>query len=163
MYKIYLDETFCNSVKYTVENVYHKSFIKRDGLFQRLGINNIIFYNNGKTLNSCIYPNNIADIQQVGNVGLITSVQNSKIVYELFSINKMGKMNTIQIPEQYNFTANEKFILLFKDDKLRFIDKETLNEVISFKINDVDDYQMLSTKSGIIVYNSSNVKLLNTK
>lgn len=163
MYKVYLDETFCNSVKYTVENVYHKSFIKRDGLFQRLGINNIIFYNNGKTLNSCIYPNNIADIQQVGNVGLITSVQNSKIVYELFSINKMGKMNTIQIPEQYNFTANEKFILLFKDDKLRFIDKETLNEVISFKINDVDDYQMLSTKSGIIAYNSSNVKLLNTK
>lgn len=163
MYKIYLDETFCNSVKYTVENVYHKSFIKRDGLFQRLGINNIIFYNNGKTLNSCIYPNNIADIQQVGNVGLITSVQNSKIVYELFSINKMGKMNTIQIPEQYNFTANEKFILLFKDDKLRFIDKETLNEVISFKINDVDDYQMLSTKSGIIAYNNSNVKLLNTK
>ena len=72
-------------------------------------------------------------------------------------------MNTIQIPEQYNFTANEKFILLFKDDKLRFLDKETLNEVISFKINDVDDYQMLSTKSGIIAYNSSNVKLLNTK
>ena len=68
MYKVYLDETFCNSVKYTVENVYHKSFIKRDGLFQRLGINNIIFYNNGKTLNSCIYPNNIADIQQEFNV-----------------------------------------------------------------------------------------------
>ena len=48
-------------------------------------------------------------------------------------------------------------------DGLLGVDKETLNEVISFKINDVDDYQMLSTKSGIIAYNSSNVKLLNTK
>lgn len=163
MYKVYLDEVFCNSVKYTIENVYHKSFIKRDGLFQRLGDNNVIFYNNGKTLNSCIYPNNISDIQQVGNVGLITSVQNSKIVYELFSINKMGKMNIIQIPDLYNFTANEKFILLFRNDKLRFIDKDTLNEIVSFKINDVDDYQILSTKSGIITYNFSNVKLLNTK
>lgn len=163
MYKVYLDEMFCNSVKYTVENVYHKSFIKREGLIQKIGKNSLIFYNNGKTLNSYIYPNNISDIQQVGNVGLITSVQNSKIVYELFSINKMGKMNIIQIPDLYNFTANEKFILLFRDDKLRFIDKDTLNEIVSFKIDDIDDYQVLSTKAGIIAYNQNNVKLLNTK
>lgn len=163
MYTIYLDEIFCNSVKYSVGNVYHKSFIKRDGMFQRLGKNTLIFYNNGKTLNSYFYQNNISEIQQVGNVGLITSIQNSKIIYELFSIDKMGKMNSIQIPEQYNFTANDKFILLFKDDKLRFIDKETLNEVVSFKIDDVDDYQLVSTKSGIVAYNINNVKLLNTK
>lgn len=163
MYKIYLDEYFCNSVKYSIDEVYHKSFIKHDGLFQRIGNNHVIFYNNGKTLSSYIYQNNISDIQQVGNVGLITSIQNSKVVYELFSINRMGKMNTIQIPEQYNFTANEKFILLFKDDKLRFIDKETLGEIVSFKINDIDDYQILSTKAGIVAYNNSNVKLLNTK
>lgn len=163
MYKVYLDEVFCNSVKYSVDNVFHKSFIKRDGLFQRLGKNSLIFYNNGKTLNSYFYQNNISDIQQVGNVGLITSVQNSRVIYELFSIDRMGKMNSIQIPESYSFTANDKFILLFKDDKLRFIDKDTLNEVAAFKVDDIDDYQLVSTKSGIVAFNINNVKLLNTK
>lgn len=163
MYKIYLDEIFCNSIKYTIDVVYRKSFIKREGLFQRIGENCLIFYNNGKMLNAYLYKNNISDIQQIGNVGLITSVQNSKVVYELFSINKMGKMNSIQLPEQYNFTANDKFILLFKDDKLRFIDKDTLNEVASFEINDIDNYQVTTTKAGIVAYNQTNVKLLNTK
>ena len=45
MYTIYLDDIYMNNIKYTVSNVYHKSFVKINSLHEVLGKNSVIFYN----------------------------------------------------------------------------------------------------------------------
>lgn len=167
MYKIYLDEVFGNSIKYTITKVYSKSFHKREGMFQHIGSSNNIFYNSGKDISIVNITNStIQDIKQYGNVGILSSWKNndkSKLVYELFTINTLGQIKTAILPDDYSFTANDNFIIIYYEDMLRFINKETLVEVVSFKTNGLDGYSILNTNTGIIAFNSNNVKILNSK
>lgn len=167
IYKIFLDEVYNTSIKYTVSSVYHKSFHKKEGLYQHIGVNDALYYNTGAdvsmlSINEC----QIEDIIQIGNVGILSTWKNNNktvLSHELFTINKMGKIKCVSLPEKCAFTANDNFIILYLNDKLRFFNKETLVEVVSFNIDGIDDYSLLSTNSGIIAFNQNNLKLLNSK
>lgn len=162
-YTIYLDDTFCSSVKYTVYDVFSKSFVKRNGMIQNLGEKNSFLYNNGKGLSTVIYKNKLDDINQICNVGIVQYKEGNKPVYDLFSIDLYGKLKIKRISDNMPFTANDKFIIIYNDDKLRFIDKENLVEIGSFSANGVDAFNILSCKSGIICFDQKEVKLINTK
>lgn len=162
-YTIYLDETFANSVKYTVFDAFSKSFFKRNGLVQNLGERSAFLYNNGKCLSTVIFKRRIDDIEQKGNVGIVQYTENSKSVFDLFSIDKYGSVKLKRLQDKVVFTSNDKFIILYEDDKIRFIDKDSLTEVCSFAADGIDAYNILYGKCGIVAYNNSEVKLINTK
>ncbi len=163
IYTIYLDDIYVNNVKYTVSDIYHKSFIKINGLHETLGINSVIFYNTNGRISSYIIKDKIVDIVQHENTGIYTVNDKSKIKHLLFTINKYGDMKTKEIDEVYPYTSNDKFIILYNDDKLHFLDKETLNEVVAFETTGLDNYNISFTNSGILVYNGNKVNILNTK
>lgn len=163
MYTIYLDDVYMNNIKYTVSNVYHKSFIKINGLHEVLGKNSVIFYNANNKISTYIIKEKIVDIVQNENTGIYTVNDKNKVKHLLFTINKYGDMKTKEIDEVYPYTSNEKFIILYSDDKLHFLDKETLNEVVAFKTTGLDNYNISFTNGGIVVYNNSKVNVLNTK
>lgn len=163
MYTIYLDDVYMNNIKYTVSNVYHKSFIKINGLHEILGKNSVIFYNSNNKISTYIIKEKIVDIVQNENTGIYTINDKNKVKHLLFTINKYGDMKTKEIDEVYPYTSNEKFIILYSDDKLHFLDKETLNEVVAFEATGLDNYNISFTNGGIIVYNNSKVNVLNTK
>jgi len=164
LYKLYLDEIFNGSIQFTVSDVYYESFKKNEGLYQSIGVNAIIYYNNGKELNNItIQGNNIKDVIQKDNIGILTVKNNNKIEYQLFRIDKHNNIKTSVLPEKYPFTSNDKFVILLRDDKISFIDKETLQEVTSFEINVQGDYDILTTNAGIILYSKEKVLLVNTK
>ena len=48
LYKVYLDDTYGNYVKFNVLNVYYKSFKLSEGVYQHFGENNYIVYNNNQ-------------------------------------------------------------------------------------------------------------------
>lgn len=163
MYTVYLDEIYANNVKYTVTNVYHKSFIKIGGLHEVLGKNSVIFYNSNNKLSSYIINEKIVDVIQNQNTGIYTVNNKNKVKHYLFTINKYGDMKVKEIDDVYPYSSNDKFIILYNDDKLHFLDKETLNEVVSFETTGLDNYNISFTNGGIIVYNHSKVSVLNTK
>lgn len=163
MYTIYLDDVYMNNIKYTVSNVYHKSFIKINGLHEVLGKNSVIFYNANNKISTYIIKEKIVDIVQNENTGIYTVNDKNKVKHLLFTINKYGDMKTKEIDEVYPYTSNEKFIILYSDDKLHFLDKETLNEVVAFETTGLDNYNISFTNGGIVVYNNSKVNVLNTK
>lgn len=163
MYTIYLDDYYMHNVKYTVSNVYHKSFIKINGLHEILGKNSVIFYNANNRLSTYIIKEKIVDVIQNQNTGIYTINDKNKIKHCLFTINKYGDMKTKEIDDIYPYTSNEKFIILYSDDKLHFLDRETLNEVVSFETTGLDNYNISFTNGGIVVYNSGKVNVLNTK
>lgn len=163
MYTIYLDDYYMHNVKYTVSNVYHKSFIKINGLHEILGKNSVIFYNANNRSSTYIIKEKIVDVIQNQNTGIYTINDKNKIKHCLFTINKYGDMKTKEIDDIYPYTSNEKFIILYNDDKLHFLDRETLNEVVSFETTGLDNYNISFTNSGIVVYNSGKVNVLNTK
>ena len=163
MYTIYLDDYYMHNVKYTVSNVYHKSFIKINGLHEILGKNSVIFYNANNRPSTYIIKEKIVDVIQNQNTGIYTINDKNKIKHCLFTINKYGDMKTKEIDDIYPYTSNEKFIILYNDDKLHFLDRETLNEVVSFETTGLDNYNISFTNGGIVVYNSGKVNVLNTK
>lgn len=163
LYTLYLDEIYMENIKYTVENVYHKSFIKIGGLHQTLGANSVIFHNTGNRLSSHIIKEHVVDVVQCGNTGIYTVNDKNKVRHVLFTINKYGDMKTKEIDAVYPYTSNEKFIILYHEDKLHFLDKETLNEVVAFETTGLDNYNILYTNGGILVYNHNKVSVLNTK
>jgi serine/threonine protein kinase len=164
LYKIYMDEIISSNVRYSVTEVYYESFHKNEGMYQNIGNRKMIFYNNGKDLTSVfLNENNIKDVIQKDNVGIATVNKNNKIEYQLFRIDKYAQIKTSVIPEKYPFTSNEKFIIIARDDKISFIDKETLQEVTSFEIDMNGSFNILSTNSGIILYDREKVLLVNSK
>lgn len=162
-YTINLDEIFRNNVLYSSRNMYHKSFFKYEGLIQRVGKANYIFYSNGKSINQLMYPEKIEDLSQIENIGIVSKIGNNGIEYELFTIDKYDNIKRVNIPEKYNFTLNDKFIILYKDNSLSFIDRETLIEVAAINVTGLNNYAILSNKSGIMAFNQTEIKLLNTK
>lgn len=163
-YTIYLDEIFANNIRYTVDDVYHKTFTKVNGLIQRINNSSTnIFYNsNGKLMQNMI-PEKVVDIIQNRNTGIYTVIENNNVIHKLFYINQYGNMKTKSLTEMYPFTSNDKFVILYCDDKLHFLDKETLNEVVSFEANGLDNCQIMTTQSGIVTFNNSECQILNTK
>lgn len=162
-YKIDLDVLYGNSVQYSTFESYYKSFKKYNSVVQRIGDTNYIFYNNGKDLNQIVYPSIIKDVIQVDNVGIVSKVENNQIVYELFSIDKFGKVKRNVIDANYPFTANKDFIILYKDDGIHFLAKDTLMEVVSFGVTGLDMAEFINSTSGIIAYTDKEVKILNRK
>lgn len=163
-YTIYLDDIFNMNIKYSVDDVYHKSFNKINGLYQKLSNTSTnIFYNSNGKLMSNVINEKITDIIQKENCGIYTVVNNNQIYHKLFSIDKYGKMKFKIINEIYPFTTNEKFIIIYSEDRLHFIDKETLNEIVSFETSGLDNNQIISTQSGIITFNNVKCQILNTK
>jgi hypothetical protein len=153
-------------VKFTVQTVYSESFKKVEGLYQNIGVNTLMYYNyqEGKDLNFIMLEgSNIKDIVQKDNVGIMTKVNGGKIEYQLFRVDKFGKIKYSQLVEKYPFTANDKFIILLVDDKLSFIDKDTLQEVVSFEINIQGNYNLLSTNAGLVLSNNNKVLIINSK
>jgi hypothetical protein len=163
MYTIYLDEIYMNNIKYTVSNVYHKSFIKINGLHEVLGKNSVIFYNTNNKLSTYIIKEKIVDIMQNQNTGIYIVNDKNKVKHHLFTINKYGDMKIKEIDDLYPYTSNDKFIILYSDDKLHFLDKETLNEVVAFETTGLDNYNILFTNGGILVYSHNKVNVLNTR
>lgn len=164
IFKIYLNEMFSNTVKFTVQTVYSESFKKVEGLYQNIGVNSLIYYNNGKDLNFVtVDGSKIKDVIQKDNVGIMTLVNAGKIEYQLFRIDKYEKLKFSQLVEKYPFTANDKFIILLVDDKLSFIDKDTLQEVVSFEINIQGNYNLLTTNAGLVLSNNNKVLIINSK
>ena len=72
-------------------------------------------------------------------------------------------MKTKEIDDLYPYTSNDKFIILYSDDKLHFLDKETLNEIIAFETTGLDNYNISFTNGGIVVYSHNKVNVLNTR
>ena len=105
----------------------------------------------------------IVDVIQNQNTGIYTVNNKNKVKHYLFTINKYGDMKVKEIDDVYPYSSNDKFIILYNDDKLHFLDKETLNEVVSFETTGLDNYNISFTNGGIIVYNHSKVSVLNTK
>lgn len=50
-----------------------------------------------------------------------------------------------------------------KETGIPIIDKETLNEIVSFETSGLDNNQIISTQSGIITFNNVKCQILNTK
>lgn len=164
MYKIMLDETFSNSIKYEKKSVFTKSFTNYNGLINRFGENKIIYYSNGKDLCSVIYPDKIEDLTQSNTVGVANKKVNNKIVFELFSINKTyGKINKVQIDENYSVTDADNFIIMYKNDKLMFLNKENFTEVASFSLENMDGFEIKNSKAGIIAFDNKTAKIINRK
>jgi hypothetical protein len=166
IFKIFLDEVFSNTVKFTVQTVYSESFKKVEGLYQNIGVNTLMYYNyqDGKDLNFIMLDgNNLKDISQKDNVGIMTQVNAGKVEYQLFRVDKYGKLKYSQLPEKYPFTSNDKFIILLVDDKLSFIDKDTLQEAVSFDLNIQGNHNLLTTNAGIVLYNNTKVLIINSK
>lgn len=162
-YTIHLDEIFKNNVLFSTRIMYHKLFFKYEGMIQRVGKLNYIFYSNGKLVNQLIYPERIKDLYQIENVGIVSKIGNNGIEYELFTIDKYNNIKRVNIQEKYNFTLNDKFIVLHKGNTLSFVDRESLTEMASINVDGLNDYTILSNKSGIIAFNQKEIKLLNTK
>lgn len=163
-FTIYLDEVFNNNVRYTINDVYHKSIFKINGLYQKIDKNSTsIFYNSNNHLLSLLINENIIDVIQNQNTGIYTVNDNGTIIHKLFVIDNYGKIKTKIINEVYPYTSNTKFIIMYFEDKLHFIDKETLNEIVSFETNGLDNNQVFSTQAGIITFNNVKCYILNTK
>lgn len=164
LYKIYLDETFSTSIKYEKIGTFTKSFINYNGLIQRFGKNNLLSYNNGNDISSIIYPSKIEDVIQDGDVGVVTKKQNNKLSFELFSIDKtVGRVLSVPIPESYSVSDGGNFILIYKENKLTFLNKINFTEIASFELKNMDGFEIKNSKAGIIVYNNKTAKILNKK
>lgn len=165
MYIIHLDDIFGTNIKYDVKDAYHKSFVKIAGLHQTMGQKNtVIFCNmNGKLSSYIIEGGNMVDIIQNENTGIYTLKNNGTIKHYLFTINNFGSIKTKEINEIYPYTSNGKFIILFSEDKLHFLDSETLNEIVSFETTGLDGNNILFTNGGIVAYDNNNLRVLNTK
>lgn len=164
IYKIYLDKIFGKNIQYSMFQSYYNSFTKYNGLIQRIGEHNFIYYNNGKDLIQIQYPDKIKDIIQVDDVGIVSKIDSSnKIVYELFSIDKFGTIKRNIIDDNYQFTVNDNFIILYKDDAIHFIAKDTLMEVVSFNVIGLDMAELVNSNSGIISFTDKEVKMFNRK
>ena len=161
IYTVFLDEMFMNSVKYVVFDAFSKTFIKRNGLYQNIGSRSAFFFNNGKNISTVLFKEKIDDIIQNGNCGVIQYKRNNKNIFELFAIDQFNKLQLKQIDETCKFTSNEKYIVLYNENKLSFIDKSSLSEIVSFSIDGIEAYDLIMNKSGIIAYNSNEVLLVN--
>ena len=124
---------------------------------------NMIFYNTNNKLSTYIIKEKIVDIMQNQNTGIYIVNDKNKVKHCLFTINKYGDMKTKEIDDLYPYTSNDKFIILYSDDKLHFLDKETLIEIVAFETSGLDNYNISFTNGGIIVYNHNKVNVLNTK
>lgn len=163
-YTIYLDEVFAGSVRYAVDDVFHKSVKKVNGMFQPVSASSsVVFYSRNGQLLSCIVPERLTDIIQNRDTGIYTVLENNKVVHKLFHINSYGLLKTTKVDEVYPYTSNDKFIILYADDKLHFLDKETLIEVVSFSTKGLDNNQIGMTQAGILTFNNVNCCILNTK
>lgn len=165
MYIIYLDDIFGTNIKYEVKNAYHKSFVRINGLHQTIGQKNTVIFCNmkGKLSSYIINEGDMVDIIQNENTGIYTLKDNGVVKHYLFTINSFGTIKTKEINEVYPYTSNGKFIVLFNEDKLHFMDSETLNEIVSFETTGLDGYNILFTNGGIIAYDNNNLRVLNTK
>ena len=72
-------------------------------------------------------------------------------------------MKAKEIGDVYPYSSNDKFIILYNEDKLHFLDKETLNEIVAFDTIGLDNYNILFTNGGIVAYNHTKVNILNTR
>jgi hypothetical protein len=166
MYKIYLDEIFSNAVRYTVQTVFSESFKKIEGLFQNIGVNTLMYYNyqEGKDLNFIMLDgNNLRDISQKDSCGIMTLIVAGKVEYHLFRIDKFANIKSVVLPDKYQFTTNDKFIILLVDNKISFMDKASLQEVASFDVSTQGNYNLLATNAGLVFYNSNKVLIINSK
>ena len=163
MFKLYLDELFLNQYRYEVSDIYHKSVRTLQSLIQNFSNKTNIFYNSNGKLLQYVINEKIIDIIQNRNTGIYTVIENNKIVHKLFSINQYGNIKVKNIDEVYPYTYNGKLIIIYNDDKLHFIDSETLNEIVSFETSGLDNNQILSTNGGILTFNNKKVQVLNTK
>lgn len=164
MYTVRLNEYHMGNIGYDVIDTYAKSFVKVEGLHQVLGSNSVLFYNSGTgRLQTYILDKRIIDVVQNGTTGIYTVKENRRIKHYLFNINRYGTMKTKEIAERYPYTSNDKFIILYEDDKLHFFDKETLNEVTAFETIGLDGCNIQFTNAGILAYGNGKVSLLNTK
>jgi hypothetical protein len=165
LYKIFLDEVFSGTVKFTVQDVYSESFKKVEGMYQVTGIRTLVYYNyQGKDLNFiAIKGNNIKDVIQKDDVGIMTVINNGKLEYQLFRIDRYGEIKYSLLPERYQFTSNDKFIILLVDNKISFVDKVTLQEATSFEVDNIGAYSILFTNAGLVLYSSKKVLIINSK
>lgn len=164
MYTFYLDDYFGGCIPFTVSKCYHKSIKKVYGLHQKIGENCQILYNNGNHINFILMQKkNLQDVVQHGNVGYYSYWNAGTLKYNIFSIDKYNNLKEAEVDGFYPFASNGKFIMIGKDDKLCFINPETLLSIADFKVNGIEDYSILSTNAGIVIWNGKEIKLLNTK
>ena len=164
LYKVYLDDTYGNYVKFNVLNVYYKSFKLSEGIYQHFGENNYIVYNNK---NDITFINNGKDDIQVltseNDCGIISHKNGSEVLTYMYSINSYGEITKKDFPTHCQITSNDIFVIAYYEDKLRFIAKDTLVEAASFAADGLDGYSFSINKSGIFAYNGNVLKMLNTK
>ena len=163
MYTIRLDNYNMGHVAYDITNTYAKSFVKIDGMHQVLGNSSVIFYNSGGRLQQYILRKRIYDVVQSGTTGIYTVNEKNKVRHFLFTIDRYGTIKEKEISDRFPYTANDKFVILYEDEKLHFLDKETLNEVVSFEATGLDGLDVQFTDAGILAYGHGKVLLLNTK
>ena len=163
MYTIRLDNYNMGNVAYDITNTYAKSFVKIDGMHQVLGNSSVIFYNSGGRLQQYILRKRIYDVVQSGTTGIYTVNEKNKVRHFLFTIDRYGTIKEKEISDRFPYTANDKFVILYEDEKLHFLDKETLNEVVSFEATGLDGLDVQFTDAGIFAYGHGKVLLLNTK
>lgn len=156
-------EIFVKLEKEEIDRHKHLSVKKIQSLIQNLNNKTVIFYNSKGKLLQYVINNKVVDIIQNGNTGIYTVIENNKVVNKLFSINQYGHIKEKVIDNVYPYTYNGKLIILYKDDRLHFIDSETLNEIVSFETNGLDNNQILSTNGGILTFNNRILQILNTK
>ena len=175
-YTIYLDECFRNVVKFSVGNCYYKSFHKNmGGIIQKLGNISQIMYNNsvsnkGNRLQFYMFyepgkeGENLQEVMQHEDIGFYSVWEKGNILKNyMFRIDQYGKMQKALVQDIPQFASFKGFIVTGEDGKLNFINKETLQPLMSFQADGIENYSLAATNAGFLIYNGNEIKLLNTK
>lgn len=165
MYKFRLADEYNGKVPFDTVSIFGGRFTHRDGLFQNVSGNTVIFYEKG-ALNSAILNSSIKNIFQSGNFGIIEKIKNESITYKYFSIKNLQVelFDCTLDGIRYFDVLNENMFIVPEDDKLVFIRTTDMTPMVEFQCSEVSQTSVIHcTNAGIVVVNDNSVYLINKK
>jgi serine/threonine protein kinase len=161
MYKFDLDAK--NS--YTIDEAFGPRFNGLYSLYQNVSGSTVLFYEKGG-LNSVFLKTKIRNLHQSGNFGIIEQIDNEKVCYKMFFMKNL-QIEIFDVPytslRMFDY-LNENIIVLPEDDKLTFLNTGNMQEIISYKSNEIFDNSVIHcTNGGIVVVNNDTVYFMNKK
>jgi len=171
MFKLYIDESYGTTIKFTTLSVFDKGFKNYNSfVYNAGGKQNILYNESGVEISVVSFPVKIDDVLQEENVGIYQYVEKKQIKYKFFKINNLKvSVSQNEILQWYNFAyrrdaSGEGFIFIPCDDTIRILRTQDFAEVSDLKCNLVTSSSVLkNTGAGLVLLEDGKVWLLNKK
>lgn len=171
MFLIKIDEIMSGNINFEKKLVYGPSFKNYNGLTQNTGGSQQIFYNSGRDISSVFSQFNIQSLHQNSNIGIMQRIDNDKVKYNYFKIDRLNLViddNDLHYMYNFAYMSGDKqdngFIFQPKDDEISILRESDFQEISSIKCDLIFSTTSLGhCKSGILAWDENNCWIINKK